>query len=795
MSLGRMWLGRGRPWNAPAAALAVAALCGCVAGGGNRAPRDDYRMVVELLTGFIEHEIEDKGLPALSIALVDDQEIVWAQGFGYADPVAGTPATARTVYRVGSVSKLFTDIAVMQLVERGEIVLDTAVQVYLPEFSPENPYDDPITLRELMSHRSGLVREPPVGHYFDDTSPSLAATVASLDATALVYAPQSRIKYSNAAIATVGYVLERTQAEPFASYLQRAVLEPLRMDHSSFTPTRQMLRDLATGFMWSYHGEPEEGSTFELGMAPAGSMYAPVTDLAWFLAALFAGGVGERGRILADSTLELMFTPQFEPEGARTGFGIGFAVSELDGRRAVGHGGAVYGFATQLTALPDEKLGAVVAASMDVSNAVVGRIADYALRLMLALRAGRALPHAEITGPVPDSVMRALAGRYAGAGQAIDIVRRDAELHAWFRRPGLRVRLRSRGDTLVVDDRLWYGGRIVPIAGAIVVDADTLRRLPRRRPGPAPARWRGLIGEYGWDHNTLYVLERDGQLHALIEWFFLYPLREISREAFAFPDWGLYHGERLVFDRDPSGRARAVEAAGVRFVRRDVGTDAGETFRIVPVRPVVELREAALAASPPRPDSGLRDADLVELRSLDATIRYDIRYATTNNFMGAVFYDEPRALLQRPAAEALVRVHRRVRRRGYGLLIHDAYRPWYVTKMFWDATPADQRIFVADPTVGSRHNRGAAVDLTLYRVRDGRPVEMVGGYDEFSDRSFAAYAGGTSLQRWHRELLRSAMEAEGFAVYRFEWWHFDYRDWRRYPVLNLPFDQLGDAAR
>ncbi|HEX9728686.1 MAG TPA: serine hydrolase [Gemmatimonadales bacterium] len=769
------------------AALAGAAGCG---DSGNHAPRADYQPVVAELRAFIEHEMADKRIPAISIALVDDQEIVWARGFGYADPDDRVPATAQTVYRVGSVSKLFTDLAVMQLVELGRINLDTAVQTYLPAFTPENPYDTPITLRELMSHRAGLVREPPVGHYFDPTEPSLAATIGSLSHTRLVYPPTDRIKYSNAAIATVGYVLERLNEEPFARYVARAVLDPLRMERSSFEPGPAIVSHLATGYMWSYHGVAQPAPTFQLGMAPAGSMYAPVTDLAWFLTALFAGGQGERGRVIDPGTLDKMFTPQFADSGATSGYGIGFSLGTIDGERTIGHGGAIYGFSTQVAALPGPKLGVAVASSMDVTNAVVNRIADHALRLMRARRDGRPFPRAETTGPVPDSVLAGVAGRYAGGGNTIDIVRHGADLHAWIDRPGFRVRLRAIGDTLVVDDRLWYGPRLVPIDGGLVAGGDTLRRVPNRLPRAAPARWVGLIGEYGWDHNTLFILERDGVLHALIEWFFLYPLHEVSRDVFAFPEWGLYAGERVVFERGERGPAGAAVAAGVRFERRHVGTEQGETFHIDPVTPVADLRAAALAAAPPVQPDTLRDPELVELRALDRTIRYDIRYASTDNFMRALFYDTARAMLQRPAAEALVRVHQRLRRAGYGLLIHDAYRPWYVTKMFWDATPEAQKIFVADPAAGSRHNRGAAVDLTLYESATGRPVEMTGGYDEFSDRSFAEYPGGTSRQRWLRELLRTTMEAEGFAVYEFEWWHFDYRDWRAYPVLNV---QFGDV--
>jgi kynurenine formamidase len=117
-----------------------------------------------------------------------------------------------------------------------------------------------------------------------------------------------------------------------------------------------------------------------------------------------------------------------------------------------------------------------------------------------------------------------------------------------------------------------------------------------------------------------------------------------------------------------------------------------------------------------------------------------------------------------------------------------------VTKVFWDATPAAGKIFVADPAQGSRHNRGCAVDLTLYDLKTGRPVEMPSVYDEQSPRAFPDYPGGTSLERHLREVLRRAMEDQGFTVYEFEWWHFDYKDWREYPILDVAFDALGRDA-
>lgn len=220
-------------------------------------------------------------------------------------------------------------------------------------------------------------------------------------------------------------------------------------------------------------------------------------------------------------------------------------------------------------------------------------------------------------------------------------------------------------------------------------------------------------------------------------------------------------------------------------------TAEATSFRIEPVRPVSELEAIALAAQPPVESGEFRTPDLMELTEVDPDLRLDIRYAGTDNFLGTPVYRQARAFLQRPAAEALLRAHRRLRKQGFGLLIHDAYRPWYVTRIFWDATPEEHKMFVADPADGSRHNRGCAVDLTLFDLATGLPVSMPSGYDEFSPNAHSDFTGGSEEQRRHRDLLRSAMEAEGFTVYPEEWWHYDYRDWQHYPILNLTFEELS----
>ena len=140
--------------------------------------------------------------------------------------------------------------------------------------------------------------------------------------------------------------------------------------------------------------------------------------------------------------------------------------------------------------------------------------------------------------------------------------------------------------------------------------------------------------------------------------------------------------------------------------------------------------------APPREAGVFRAPDLVELTVLEPMIKLDVRYATPNNFTGRPVYTEARAFLQRPAAEALGRVQRALRDQGYGLVVFDGYRPWRVTKLFWDITPANKKVFVADPAKGSKHNRGCAVDLSLVDRANGREVAMPGAYEEMSERSF-----------------------------------------------------------
>jgi D-alanyl-D-alanine dipeptidase/CubicO group peptidase (beta-lactamase class C family) len=708
----------------------------------------------------------DKELPAVSVALVDDQRIVWADGFGFEDAQHARAASAQTVYRIGSLSQLFANIAALRLAERGQLKLDAPVESYLRDFHPINPFGQKITVRELMLERSGLVREPPVGSVFDTSGRSLEATVESLNRSELIYAPGSTTKFSNAGGAALGLILQSVAGQSFAELMTKSVFDPYGMNHSSFSPNAES-GHMAEGMMWSYDGATSIAPPIPPGERPAEGMESTAEDMGRFLSAA-----------ISDSEVQSYLEH-----------------SAIDGHLLLTKDGAVDGFSAVLALLPEEKLGVVVMTNLDSANAVVDHIAEYALEVALSAKAHAPLPAWPAREAIPLETVRKAEGLYRNDADWVRLTNRGGRLLLSKRGDSRLIELKVRGSYWVEDSRLAFSPVPIVFRGSGWADSTLAigGRVYRRQedeppPEPDPAI-KELIGEYGWSTHKLYVLEENGHLTLLTGSVDFAALEPRSGDTFALPRAGRYQGELAVFQRSADGAVSGMRVGGIFFPRLPTEKDDA-VFQIVPLRPVDDLRKEALAALPPTEAGTFYPADFVEVDRLDPSIKLDIGYASSRNFLGAPVYTEARAYMQRPAAEAVVRASQALHRLGYGLLIHDSYRPWYVTKMFWDGTPDDKKIFVADPSKGSRHNRGCAVDLTLYELKTGKPVRMTGGYDEMSERSYPYYPGGASIERWRRDLLRRAMEHEGFTVNDVEWWHFDYFSYPHYAIANKTFEQL-----
>ena len=746
----------------------------------------EYAAAAKALETYIAAEMKAKGVPGMAIALVDGDQVVWAKGFGVANLKRKTSATADTQFPLGSISKPITALIALLLASEKKLDFDDPVTKYVSDFHPTNPSGVPVKLRHVLAHMSGIVREPPVGNFFEPKDSTRADLVKSLNDTTLVYEPGTKYHYSNAAVSMLGYILESIEKKPFEQVAQERIFGPLGMTKSTFAFCDPAKTDAAMGEGWTRYGKnyPMPMKDYR-ALASAGAAMASVNDVGKLIVALCPGN---KSPFPAEG-LKAAYTAQFPDVKAERTFGLGFILGTQDGKRRIGHSGAVNGCVADLIVLPDDKLGVIVFANLDAASMTPHRIAEAALGQALAIRAGKPRPTLESTSPLPIAVAKDLAGRYKSETETIDVWTSGKRSWLISTNGGVLKEIRAAKDGLIVDDQLSYGPKVKLDGTKLTLGDKTFERVPVEKPAECPERWRGLIGEYGPDEDVAFVLEKDGKLHLLIEWFFLYPMEEEVADHFRLPHHGLYANEPVVFRRNAAGKATSVNAAAVEFKRRPIDGEDGQTFRIKPYRPIEEVRKEALAAKPPV-EVKAKKSDLVDLATVDPTFKFDIRYASDNNFVGVPFYTSARAFFQRPAAEALKRAGKRVAEKGYGLLVHDSYRPWHVTKMFFEVTPPLQRIFVANPQLGSRHNRGCAIDLTLYDLKTGRPVEMVGGYDEFSDRSYPDYLGGTSLQRWHRQLLRDAMEAENFTVFENEWWHFDFGDWRSYPIGNERFEDI-----
>ena len=498
------------------------------------------------------YEAADKAIPSLSYAVFDRRQVI-AKGY-FSGPGAAPPSDASR-FRIGSITKTFTAIAAMQLVERGLLDLNADIRGHLPDFVPANPFGKtPMTLRQLLSHRSGLVREAAVGHYLDASGAPLRETIAAL-APSTLKSPPGTYRYSNAGFAVVGALIEHAAGTSYADYVQANLFDRLGLDTAGIVATDAIRANLAPAMMWTIEAE-HPAPVFDLGCAPAGNIYATLPNLVRYAQALLNGGAA----VLPSQRLAEMWTPAADPS-ASSGYGLGFAVDQLDGVRSVGHGGVVYGYASQLTLLPEAGIGVVVLSILDFTNELIGRLSRYALRLALADGA------VEIAAPRrlarPTAVQRAgIAGWYETEARDLAVEIREQGERLFVIEDGVPLEIRPLSATdFVLDGRIHGEATAHPFPQlrfpdpGVLVWKDRTWHMADIAFDPVPAGLLPHLGSYGPAFNVTWLLAFNGALFCLIEFFCPHRCEPLGGNRYLMQG-GLYDDEILELGAlDATGRA------------------------------------------------------------------------------------------------------------------------------------------------------------------------------------------------------------------------------------------------
>ncbi len=527
----------------------------------------DYRLAIRKLEDFVRHQICVQKLHGLAVALVDDQETVYVAGFG--------EAKKDSIFRAGSISKLFNAVAVMQLVEQGRIDLDAPIQRYGRRFSIIVPFSQaaPITLRDILCHRSGMTRESPVGGYLDDSEPTMTAAVESVRSCVLLNPPNVKTRYSNIAPTVAGEILAAVAETEYETYQRNHVLGPLGMNHSAFL-LKNISRDrLLQGHMriadWQggFHDSP--APLFDLGTVPAGNLFTTAGDLAKFVSMLAAEGSAGGNKIIAPATLRDMAAPQLTKENA--GFGLGFLVGKFGNHKSLGHMGAVYGYTSSLVFLPDSKLGVVVLCNDDIATGPVAKISNAALAWMLEAKFGETPPPAPEPIALSPHQIDAWTGEYESQSRWAKIDAIDGRLVGSL--SGQPMSLTPVGPMkCLANGWLFNDVEVVlqqdksgEIAG-FTMSGERFGRVDDGDKSEIPPLWKNFAGFYGPKYIPLIVKVVHGHLYALIENEFEYRLIPLDRNIFIFPP-GMYAEEHLVFFTEHRGETPAANLAN-QYLRR-----------------------------------------------------------------------------------------------------------------------------------------------------------------------------------------------------------------------------------
>jgi CubicO group peptidase (beta-lactamase class C family) len=514
----------------------------------------DYTSAIPLLEAAVEREIKAYGIGGIAVALTDGQRLVHAAGYG--------EAQRDSVFRAGSVSKLFNAVSVMQQVEAGKLSLDAPFASLPGAVLPVNPFPEApaITLRQMLCHRSGIQREAPVGGYLDDSQPTQKATCESVRGCVVVTPPNAKTRYSNIVPTLAGEVVATGSGKSFEKYQAEHLFAPLGMTRSAW-----LVKDVPGGKVLTSHWRVADGKggftreetpLFDLGTVPAGNLFTTAPDLAQFVMMLDAKGAGKAGRVLKEETLAEMWKPQLVPDGA---FGLGFALGKFREHPSVGHNGAVFGHSTALSYLPGTRLGVVVIGNEDIVNARIGKLANLALSLMLERKTGEKPPAPPVPVQLSDKELEVYAGPYESRSFWCELSVKNGRLEGNYASQPC-VMVPTGKDTFILNSRIHDD---VPIKFTVTggsaqfsAGVQMFTRGGLKRPG-IPAEWRRFVGSYGPKFIPIVVHEKFGHLYATTENMVDYRMTPVNRHTFLLPP-GMYDDEHAVFLTNADGTVHSL---------------------------------------------------------------------------------------------------------------------------------------------------------------------------------------------------------------------------------------------
>jgi D-alanyl-D-alanine carboxypeptidase len=334
----------------------------CGAQNGGLAQKPEVAGAIQVLDAWIQAVASSREEPGLSIGIVAGRDLIWSKGYGFANIDKRVPAVSSTLYRIASISKVFTATALLQLRDAGKIQLDDPVSKHLSWFRVKQPPDSPpITIWHLLTHTSGLARELPIFYWNDLKFPSRQEMMRLAPEEPAIFPPETVYKYSNLALAIAGEIVAAVSGEPYSQYVENHVLRPLGMSSTLIEPTRAAA-NLALGYRKRVPGAPREVEDFiDAGaLTPSAGLASNVTDLAKLVSLQFGDGPAAGSQILKGSTLREMQRVQWLRPDWQNGQGLGFGVRRVGQQVRVGKDGAAPGYKSLIEWVPAEKFGVVV---------------------------------------------------------------------------------------------------------------------------------------------------------------------------------------------------------------------------------------------------------------------------------------------------------------------------------------------------------------------------------------------------------------------------------------------------